>query len=163
MSVDAMTYRQIMGNFATGVAVVTAGKGDDCHAVTVNSFTSVSLEPTLLLVCLTTDSLTRAEIVESKAFSVNILSDAQENISRFFAKLQEDNDWVMEFNCSEGEFGVPLFPDCLAYFECRLIDDHEAGDHTILVGEVHRAYGASEGKPLLFFRGKYGELGALAT
>ncbi len=163
MSVDAMTYRQVVGNFATGVAVVTAGKGDDCHAVTVNAFTSVSLEPTLLLVCLTTDSRTRADIVESKMFNVNILSNSQENISRYFAKPQEDNSWFMGFNCIEGEFGAPLIPGSLAHLECQLVDAYPAGDHTILVGEVHRASGSGEGKPLLFFRGTYGELGALAT
>ncbi len=163
MSVDAKTYRQIVGNFSTGIAVVTAGSGDNCHAVTVNSFTSVSLDPILLLVCLTTDSRTRAEIVDSKAFNINILGDDQETISRFFAKPQEDNSWVKEFNCTEREFGAPLLPNCLATLQCLLTDTYQAGDHTIMIGAVQDAEGATDGKPLLFFRGKYGELGALAT
>ena len=158
MSVDAMTYRQVVGNFATGVAVVTAGKGDNCHAVTVNSFTSVSLDPTLLLVCLTTQSRTMAEIFESKAFNINVLGETQEHISRFFAKPQENSDWFVDFKCGESTLGAPLIPGCLAHIECRLVESHDAGDHTILIAEVQDAYVAEENKPLLFFRGKYGQL-----
>jgi flavin reductase (DIM6/NTAB) family NADH-FMN oxidoreductase RutF len=158
MSVDAMTYRQVVGNFATGVAVVTAGQGENCYAVTVNSFTSVSLDPTLLLVCLTTASRTRAEIMQSKVFNINLLSEQQEEVSRFFAKPQEDSSWFERFNCREGELGAPILPDCLAHIECNLTQMHDAGDHTIVVGEVHHAYVAEEDKPLLFFRGKYGKM-----
>jgi flavin reductase (DIM6/NTAB) family NADH-FMN oxidoreductase RutF len=158
MTVDAMIYRQVVGNFATGVAVVTAGKGDSCYAVTVNSFTSVSLNPTLLLVCLTTVSRTRAEIMQSKAFNINVLSEQQEHISRFFAQPQDDSSWFTEFDCREGELGAPIFPDCLAHIECHLVETHDAGDHTILIAEVRHAYIADEDKPLLFFRGKYGKL-----
>jgi flavin reductase (DIM6/NTAB) family NADH-FMN oxidoreductase RutF len=163
MSVEATTYRQVVGNFATGVAVVTAGKGDRCYAVTVNSFTSVSLDPTLLLVCLTTISRTRAEIMETKAFNINLLSDKQEHISRFFAKPQDDTSWFSEFNCRPGELGAPIIPDCLAHIECHLEESYEVGDHTVLIGEVHHAYIAEEDQPLLFFRGKYGKLGELAS
>lgn len=163
MTVDSMTYRQVVGNFATGVAVVTAGHPNDCYAVTVNSFTSVSLDPMLLLVCLTTASRTRAEIMESKAFNINVLSDQQEHISRFFAKPQDDSGWFAEFNCRDGELGAPIIPDCLAHIECHLVETHEAGDHTILVAEVRHAYIAQEDRPLLFFRGKYGQLGDLAS
>ena len=158
MTVDAMTYRQVVGNFATGVAVVTAGKGESSCAVTVNSFTSVSLDPTLLLVCLTTASRTRAEIMQSKAFNINVLSEQQEHISRFFAKPQEDTSWFGEFGCREGELGAPIIPDCLAHIECHLTQTHDAGDHTILIAEVQHAYIAQEDRPLLFFRGKYGQL-----
>ena len=163
MSVDAMTYRQVVGNFATGVAVVTAGKPDGCFAVTVNSFTSVSLDPTLLLVCLTTVSRTRAEIMESKAFNINVLSQTQEEVSRFFAKPQDDSSWFAEFHCREGVLGAPIIPDCLAHIECHLVETHEAGDHAILIAEVQHAYVAEEDRPLLFFRGKYGQLGAIAS
>ncbi len=158
MSVDAMTYRQVVGNFATGVAVVTAGKGADCHAVTVNSFTSVSLDPTLLLVCLTTASRTRTEIMASRVFNVNVLRDDQEQISRLFAKPQQDSSWVQELNCTEGEFGAPLIPGCLVHMECELAEMHEAGDHTILIAKVQHAFVQDEGRPLLFFRGQYGVL-----
>jgi flavin reductase (DIM6/NTAB) family NADH-FMN oxidoreductase RutF len=162
MSVDAMTYRQVVGNFATGVAVVTAGNQDSCFAVTVNSFTSVSLDPTLLLVCLTTASRTRAEIMRSKVFNINVLSLEQEEVSRFFAKQQDDSAWFKEFSCREGVLGAPIIPECLAHIECALTQTNEAGDHTVLIGEVQHAYVAQEDRPLLFFRGKYGEMADLA-
>jgi flavin reductase (DIM6/NTAB) family NADH-FMN oxidoreductase RutF len=158
MSVDATTYRQVVGNFATGVAVVTAGPPSRCYAVTVNSFTSVSLDPTLLLVCLTTASRTRAEIMRSKAFNINVLSQDQEQISRYFAKPQDDSSWFAELSCREGELGAPIIPDCLAHIECQLVETHDAGDHTILIAEVRNAFVAQEDKPLLFFRGKYGRI-----
>lgn len=159
MSVDPMEYRRVVGNFATGVAVVTAGKGDSCQAVTVNSFTSVSLEPTLLLVCLTTSSRTRSEIMKSKVFNINVLSEGQEHVSRMFATSQDDNSWVQELKCTDGALGAPLIPDCLAYMECELTETHDAGDHTIMIAEVQRAFTPDEeGRPLLFFRGKYGQL-----
>jgi flavin reductase (DIM6/NTAB) family NADH-FMN oxidoreductase RutF len=158
MSVDATTYRQVVGNFATGVAVVAAGRGESCYAVTVNSFTSVSLDPTLLLVCLTTASRTRAEIYNTKAFNINVLSEAQEHVSRFFAKPQDDSSWFQELNCREGKLGAPIIPDCLAHIECELVESHETGDHTILIAEVQDAYVAEDHKPLLFFRGKYREM-----
>jgi flavin reductase (DIM6/NTAB) family NADH-FMN oxidoreductase RutF len=162
MSVDAMTYRQVVGNFATGVAVVTAGRQASCYAVTVNSFTSVSLDPTLLLVCLTTASRTRAEIMRSKVFNINVLSRTQEHISRFFAKPQDDSSWFAELNCRAGELGAPIIPDCLAHIECELIATHDAGDHTILIAEVQDAFIAQEDWPLLFFRGNYGQMSELA-
>lgn len=163
MSVDAMTYRNVVGNFATGVAVVTAGQTGDCYAVTVNSFTSVSLDPTLLLICLTTASRTRAEIMRSNVFNINVLSTDQEHVSRFFAKPQEDSSWFEEFNCHAGELGAPLIPDCLAHIECELTQTHDAGDHTVLIAEVQHAFIALEDKPLLFFRGKYGQMAELSA
>ena len=111
MSLDPMIYRQVVGNFATGVVVVTAGKGDKCHAVTVNSFTSVSLDPTLILVCLTTDSRTRAEILDSKLININVLRDDQEELSRYFARPQEDQAWVEEFKCFEGQWCRRAIPE----------------------------------------------------
>jgi flavin reductase (DIM6/NTAB) family NADH-FMN oxidoreductase RutF len=162
MSVDAMTYRQVVGNFATGVAVVTAGKRGNCFAATVNSFTSVSLDPMLLLVCLTTASKTRAEIMRSRVFNINVLSQGQEHISRLFAKAQDDSSWFEELGCTEGTRGAPLIPGCLAHIECDLKTTHDAGDHTILIAEVQHAFIALEDEPLLFFRGKYGQIAPVA-
>jgi flavin reductase (DIM6/NTAB) family NADH-FMN oxidoreductase RutF len=158
MSVDAMTYRQVVGNFATGVAVVTAGKRGNCFAATVNSFTSVSLDPMLLLVCLTTASRTRAEIMQSRVFNINVLSQGQEYVSRLFAKAQEDSAWFDDLACTVGERGAPLIPGCLAHIECDLTTTHDAGDHTILIAEVQHAFIALQDEPLLFFRGKYGQI-----
>ena len=155
MSVDPMIYRRVVGNFATGVAVVTSGFGDDAHGVTVNSFTSVSLDPTLLLVCLDRASRSRAKILETEVFSINVLSDAQEHVSRLFASKDRPETWFEDLRCSYGELGAPLIPECLAYMECQLTETHEAGDHTILIAEVQYAEIADESAPLCFFRGRY--------
>jgi flavin reductase (DIM6/NTAB) family NADH-FMN oxidoreductase RutF len=157
MSVDAMTYRRVVGNFATGVAVVTSGQPPDCHGVTVNSFTSVSLDPTLLLVCLDRASRSRGAILGSGVFNFNVLHEDQEAISRLFASKDRDGDWYETLGCTLGALGAPLIPGCLAHMECRLRQTHEADDHTILIAEVEEAHLADEdGMPLLFFRGRYG-------
>jgi flavin reductase (DIM6/NTAB) family NADH-FMN oxidoreductase RutF len=155
MSVDATEYRRVVGNFATGVAVVTTGSGEDAHGVTVNSFTSVSLDPTLLLVCLDRSSRSRATIIETGVFNINVLSDGQEHVSRLFASRDRPPTWFQDLHCVRGELGAPLIPGCLAYMQCQLIESHEAGDHTILIAEVQRAEIAEDGAPLCFFRGKY--------
>ena len=158
MSVEPVTYRRVVGNFATGVAVVTSGSGDDVHGVTVNSFTSVSLDPTLLLVCLDRSSRSRATILRTGVFNINVLSDAQEQVSRLFADRNRPDTWFDDLSCTYGDLGAPLIPACLAYMECRLTHTHEAGDHTILVAEVQQADVADENGPLCFFRGKYAYL-----
>jgi flavin reductase (DIM6/NTAB) family NADH-FMN oxidoreductase RutF len=155
MSVDPMTYRRVVGNFATGVAVVTSGTGEDVHGVTVNSFTSVSLDPTLLLVCLDRSSRSRAMILATGVFNINVLSNSQEHVSRIFASKDRPEAWFEDLLCTSGEMGAPLIPDCLAYMECRLAETHEAGDHTILIAEVQRAELADDAMPLCFFRGQY--------
>jgi flavin reductase (DIM6/NTAB) family NADH-FMN oxidoreductase RutF len=155
MGVDAMSYRRVVGNFATGVAVVTSGGGPDAHGVTVNSFTSVSLDPTLLLVCLDRSSRSRATILETRVFNINVLSDAQEHVSRLFASKERPETWFADLHCITGELGAPLIPDCLAYMECELRETHEAGDHSILIAEVQRAEISDDGAPLCFFRGRY--------
>jgi flavin reductase (DIM6/NTAB) family NADH-FMN oxidoreductase RutF len=158
MSVDAMTYRQVVGNFATGIAVVTSGSGDDCHGVTVNSFTSVSLDPTLLLVCLDRASRSRGTIIETGVFNINVLRADQEHVSRLFAAKDRSATWYEDLHCEEGNLGAPLIPGCLAFMECQLSESHEAGDHTILIAEVQHAKVAGEGEPLLFYRGKYAQM-----
>jgi flavin reductase (DIM6/NTAB) family NADH-FMN oxidoreductase RutF len=158
MSVDATTYRRVVGNFSTGVAVVTSGEGTDAHGVTVNSFTSVSLDPTLLLVCLDRASRSRATILQTTVFNINILSTTQEHVSRLFASRDRPATWFDDLGCTNGVLGAPLIPQCLAHMECRLTETHEAGDHTILVAEVERADIAQESAPLCFFRGKYAAL-----
>jgi flavin reductase (DIM6/NTAB) family NADH-FMN oxidoreductase RutF len=155
MSVDPMIYRRVVGNFATGVAVVTSGSGEDVHGVTVNSFTSVSLDPTLLLVCLDRASRSRATILQTGVFNINVLSDTQEQVSRLFASKDRPATWYEDLGCSQGELGAPIIPDCLAYMECQLAESHEAGDHTILIAEVQNAEIADESAPLCFFRGQY--------
>lgn len=155
MAIEAARFRQIAGTFATGVAVVATGKDGQYHAITVNSFTTVSLEPTLLLVCLDNRSHALPVVIESGVMNVNVLREDQEHISRIFASRDEDHS-LQQVTHEIGRLGAPILPGCLAYFECRVVDTLPGGDHTIVLGEVEDAQLGEIGMPLLFFRGRYG-------
>jgi flavin reductase (DIM6/NTAB) family NADH-FMN oxidoreductase RutF len=90
--------------------------------------------------------------MRTRVFSINVLSEGQEEISRFFAGPQGDSSWFDELHCREGNLGAPLIPDCLAHIECELVTSHEAGDHTILIAEVQYAEIALNDRPLLLAR-----------
>ena len=155
MTIDPMTYRQAAGMFATGVLVVTTGQEGQFRAVTVNSFTSVSLDPTLLLFCLDNRSRTLPALQECGSFTVNVLRDDQENISRMFASSKSDAT-IDDVQYDLGVVGTPVISGCLAHFHCRVVDTYVAGDHTIVIGQVEDATFGEPGKPLIFFRGGYG-------
>lgn len=149
---DSREFRNALGNFATGVTIVTAG-GDDGERVgiTASSFNSVSLEPPLILWSLDRSSNSLKTIESASHFCVHILSDAQADECMAFAKSGADK--FTELECGEGLGGAPLIDGCLARFECRNVVHHDGGDHVIIVGEVER-FDTSDGDPLLFFRGK---------
>jgi flavin reductase (DIM6/NTAB) family NADH-FMN oxidoreductase RutF len=153
MTIDTMQYRQVAGAFATGVSVITTGQGGNYHAITVNSLTSVSLDPTLLLVCLDRNSRALSVVEESGVFNINILSDGQEEVSRRFASKQQDHG--MDASYDLGVTGAPLIPGCLAYMHCRVGQTFEAGDHKIILATVEHAEMGTDAAPLLYFRGKY--------
>ena len=142
-----------MGNFATGITVVTTKDKDGTfYGLTVNSFTSVSLEPVLVLVCLDNRLSGFQALTESKHFGVSMLSENQEDLSRIFAKKDSERPASIYF---EGKLGMPLLRNSIAVMECETIATHLAGDHTIFVGQVEHADVFEAAKPLLYFRGKY--------
>lgn len=159
MSITPELFRQTMGTFATGVTVVCFRRRDGLPGgLTVNSFTSVSLVPPLVLVCIDKKAESHDEMLAATSFSVNVLSADQEELSRRFATSKltakerfEGVDWQPAAN------GAPLLAGCLSYVTCGLSARHDAGDHTIFVGEVTAAE-VRDAEPLLFFRGKYGRL-----
>ncbi len=155
MTVDSHAYRHAIGAFATGVSVLTTGVDGEYHAVTINSLTSVSLEPTLLLVCLDYTSRALPVVQQSGVFNVNILTESQEHLSRHFASKANGHD-LDDVGFEPGVLGAPVLSDCLACLECRVVQTIPAGDHLILMGEVDRADVMNEESPLLFHRGKYG-------
>jgi flavin reductase (DIM6/NTAB) family NADH-FMN oxidoreductase RutF len=161
VAVDPTFCRQVAGAFATGVSVVTTGRDGNFHAITINSLTSVSLEPTLLLICLDRNSRTLPLAEESGVFNINILREDQEHISRTFAS--RGNHALDDLEFEVGELGVPLIAGCLAYLQCRVVDQMQAGDHTILLAQVEQAHLGDEGPPLLYFRGRYGVEGPAAS
>lgn len=155
MTLDPMIFRQAAGLFATGVLVITTGKEGEYRAVTVNSFTTVSLDPTLLLFCLDNRSRTLPLVLEAGSLTVNVLRDDQEEISRMFASSKSEAT-IDDIAYEVGQVGTPMIAGCLAYFQCRVVDQYLAGDHTIIIARVEAAEMGTEGRPLIFFRGKYG-------
>jgi len=160
MSLDIRAFRKALGCFATGIAVVTAKeKGDktaEAKGITVNSFSSVSLEPPLILWCLGKTSKRYELFTKPDEFTISILSEAQRAISERLAGSSDCS--LAGLPLVECENGAPGLADALAIFECRREAIYEAGDHVILLGGVTRFEGREEGDPLVYFRGRYGAL-----
>jgi len=158
MAIDRAELRRVMGHFATGVTVITTrDRNGKPYGLTANAVCSVSLAPPLLLVCVDKSAESHPAFVQSRLFAINILGDEHEALSRRFAVSGGDKFVDVPFR--SGVTGLPLLEGVLAVVECRVVDVHEAGDHTIFIGEVEGLESA-EGDPLLFFRGKYRRLGA---
>jgi len=154
---DPRTLRDALGSFATGVTVVTCfDEAGQPFGLTANSFTSVSLEPPLLLVCVRKEAQCAAAMTKAGHFAVNVLQTGQQPASIRFSTRNDDrfgpNDW------SPGELGAPVLKESLGVFECRRHAVYDGGDHHILVGEVVKASFDPGLDPLLFFRGKYRRL-----
>lgn len=154
---DPRTLRDALGCFATGVTVVTCVDQDGSPVgLTANSFTSLSLDPPLLLVCVSKLAASAAPLSAAEHFAVNVLQTGQQPASITFSTRVEDRFGCTEW--SEGEHGAPVLMDSLSVFECRRHAIHEGGDHFILVGEVVKATFEPGLDPLLYFRGRYRRL-----
>lgn len=154
---DARTLRDALGCFATGVTVVTClTPGGTPAGLTVNSFTSVSLDPPLLLVCLAKKAASAPALIEASHFAVNVLQTGQQPASIRFSTRDEDRFGTTSWSC--GEAGAPILTDSLGVFECERHAVYDGGDHYILVGEVVKASFDAGLDPLLYFRGRYRRL-----
>ena len=154
---DARTFRDALGCFATGVTIITAMDSEGQPiGLTANSFTSVSLDPPLLLVCVANNAGSAAVLRDAERFAVNVLQIGQQPTSNRFAGKGEDRfantPWEV------GEFGTPVLTGSLSSFECARDAVHDGGDHFILVGRVLKAMFEPRRDPLLYFRGKYRRL-----
>jgi flavin reductase (DIM6/NTAB) family NADH-FMN oxidoreductase RutF len=159
MSVDSAEFRAIMGNFATGVTVITTAAGGRLHGMTANAIASLSLDPVMVLICVDKDTHTHGMLDEGRVFAVNILTAEQEAVSRVFATKSEPEPGSLRgHQFRMGETGAPILEGCLAYLDCRVKGVLEGGDHSIFLGEVIDQAMVSDAPPLLFFRGKYREL-----
>jgi flavin reductase (DIM6/NTAB) family NADH-FMN oxidoreductase RutF len=150
-----MTMRQAMGRFATGVAVITTEADGEPHGMTVNSLTSVSLDPPLLLVCFNHGARSAEAVVSSGRFVVNVLSQRQQGIALRFAQRGEDHFAGLDLRYDGHR--VPVVPDALAHLECDVARVVEAGDHTIVFGAVLEAH-THNGAPLGFYAGKFSDI-----
>jgi len=156
MPVSKDEFRTALSRFISGVTVVTTLSNDNRPAgITVSAFSSVSLEPPLVLVCIDKRSSLHAHLTEGSHFAVNILGDHQQGVSRRFASRDENRFEGAGYRC--GLHGAPLLEDALAYIECRVVHAYPGGDHTIIVGEVEST-SVADHKPLAYFRGNYGRL-----
>ncbi|WP_207782586.1 flavin reductase family protein [Phytoactinopolyspora limicola] len=155
--VDPRALRQVCGLFVTGVTVITSGMGETADGTTVNSFTSVSLDPPLVLFCLHRESRLRPVIHRTGAFAVNFLSGPQERLARAFAA--RDTAAIDEVRTHPSGTGVPVLSDALAFLSCQLVDEVEGGDHVIFLGDVLELGVLRQNRePLIFFRGALGSL-----
>jgi flavin reductase (DIM6/NTAB) family NADH-FMN oxidoreductase RutF len=158
-SFNARDFRNALGCFATGIAVMTTRDTDGRFiGITVNSFASVSLDPPLISFCLDRNAHSLNGFLSANHFSVNVLAEGQEPLSASFARSSGGDKFVgIEFEVSAS--GCPLLAECLTHLECAREAVHDAGDHLIMIGRVIRLAQRPEGKPLLYFRGRYAKLG----
>ena len=183
MAIEKDFFRQVAGQFATGVTVVTTCSQGKPAGITVNAFCSVSLEPPLVLVCIDLVSLTLPVIRESGSFAVNILTNEQEELSRCFAGSTEERyEHFCHASFHIAATGAPIIDDVLAFIDARVVAEYPAGDHVIFLGQVeamgtngHVAFAHEEDQqladlnghineagnekaPLAYYRGKYRHL-----
>jgi flavin reductase (DIM6/NTAB) family NADH-FMN oxidoreductase RutF len=155
--VDPLEFRRVMGHFPTGVSVITTVHDGELHGMTANSFTSVSLDPMLVLACLSCGARTALAIQSAGHFAVNILAEDQEEVSQRFAKPGQDH--FEGLDVIRGHRGLPLIPGALAYLVCAVDDVVQAGDHDIVLGRVEDCQASRNGvNPLVFFKGTYSKL-----
>lgn len=149
-------FRSALSRFASGVTVVTGRRADGSpFGITVSAFTSVSLEPPLVLVCIQKSAKSCEALSESTHFCVNILSDSQTDVSNLFASRDGHDFNKIEF--SDGAEGVPVIGGTLASIECSKVKEYDGGDHTIFVGQVETV-SVTEGRPLIYWGSNYRRL-----
>lgn len=155
-------FRRVMSQFASGVTIITAWDADQRPTgLTASSFTSVSLHPPLILVCVSQKAQSYPAIKAAGRFAVNILSRGQEAVSRRFATTTSTRDEKFAgLDYRPGPLGLPILTDALAELECTVVHAYPGGDHTIFVAQVDAAdsRGDAGKEPLLYFRGTYSRL-----
>jgi len=149
---DIRDFRTCLGRFATGVTVVTCQGARGPCGITANSFSSVSLEPPLILWNIAKVSNSLRAFLDAEHFAVNVLAEDQQSVSQHFAQSDHTRFNSVEYAVSKR--GVPLLPGTAACFECRTHQVHECGDHYIIIGEVHD-FRFGDARPLLFYGGAY--------
>jgi flavin reductase len=161
MALNPTEFRKAMGAFATGVTIITVDLDGEVHGMTANAFTSVSLDPMLVLVCVDHSTRTHAHLHAKKRFGINVLGEDQRAISEYYARPERTHEHAEAeagARFDRTSHGTPLLYGALAYLECRLESVQEAGDHSIFIAEVEDVV-IREGDPLLFFRARYRKVG----
>lgn len=157
--VDAIAFRRVLGEFATGVTVITVQLGEHIHGMTANAFSSVSLDPPLVLFCVTRTARMAGLLREARGFAINILNAEQQSVSRQFAGSNK-RDIERIVTLLPGPH-APLIHGALAALSCTIEAMHDGGDHWIVVGrvvELHETTTTAAAEPLIFFRSRYRDL-----
>ncbi|TNF89539.1 MAG: flavin reductase [Gammaproteobacteria bacterium] len=152
--IDNQQFRNTMGQFCTGVVVASACLNDEPVGFAAQSFVSLSLDPPLVALCPAKTSTSWPKIRESGSFCINILGSDQQSVCDAFAR--SGGNKFEGLGWTAGVTGSPVLEGVLAYVDCSLEAEHDAGDHTIAVGRVQALEVLSSGTPLLFFKGGYG-------
>ncbi len=159
MTLDPTQYRNIIGQFATGVTIVTTAVDGWLHGMTANAITSVSLDPLLLLVCVDKEAHTHDHLSKAGSFAVNILAEDQQEVSDTFATSSKPEEGRLQgFEYRLAANGAPIIEGCLSHIECEVTERTDGGDHTIFIGQVLAAETYREAPPLLFYQGQYRKL-----
>ena len=158
--INSEDLRRILGRFVTGVTVVTYRHEGTPYGMTANAFTSISLDPPLILISVDKQARSHGRIAASRAFAVNILAERQEPIAIRFAGAHRELDNPFEgVPYTDGETGSPLLTTALGWLDCRLHAAHDAGDHTLFLGEILGLGVNSHESPLVFYAGSLRKLG----
>jgi len=154
---DPAEFRRVIGRFATGITVVTAVEDGIDHAMTMNAFTSVSLDPLLVLFCVEKRARFHKVVLDARTWAVSILGEGSEAASSWFAtRGRRWEDQLEGWATRRGEItGAPVLAEAIGALECRTHSVHDAGDHTVVIGEVLSAGTPSESGPLLYYQGAY--------
>jgi len=157
---DRNTYRRLIGQFATGVTVVTTNVDGHLHGMTANAVCSLSLDPLQLLVCVDRESNCYSQMQAAEAFGVSILAADQEDVSNRFARTTKPTAGALPGGAPYriGTLGEPLLEGALAHLECRIAELLDGGDHIIVIGDVVAGDVVREVEPLLFYGGQYRRL-----
>lgn len=158
MPVDSRAFKEIMSRWSSGITVVTCRREGGIHGMTASSFTSVSLDPPLLLICIDRRTRTHEYVSQQGAFGVHILGSDMQGVSdRCAGFLGEEGHWLQDVEYHTELTGAPILDGTLAWMDCTVWQTYDGGDHTIFVGEIQSG-GVSEGEPLLWFERGYRHL-----
>lgn len=157
MEASQADFRKVLGRFATGVTVVTTCDGEHRLGITVNAFASVSLNPPLILVCIEKKSYLHQALLRNGYFAINLLREDQLDLCKCFSGHSEARRNFCDAPSHTAATGAPILDQSLGWIDCRIVDVFPGGDHSIITGHVE-ALGGSEGRPLLYYRGKYPQI-----
>jgi flavin reductase (DIM6/NTAB) family NADH-FMN oxidoreductase RutF len=151
---DPDTFRDALAGWASGVTIVTSRRGDRIHGMTVSAFSSVSLDPPLILVCAEKSSITNSLIEQSRVFCVNVLAADQDALSNKFASKRDEHRRFEGLECQNGATDCPRIPGAAVQLDCRVVESVDAGDHYVYIGSVEHVV-ITDAEPLVYHRGAY--------